>query len=196
MGTVSRIGSTDALNANTYMTTGIPAQRHRVLVALLWLSIASWGVGLGAKVFDLVVLGASWGAHPPESLVLMPYGKSYPVNPGDFFQPLSVLLMVGSVGSLVAGWSGAPFLKRWLWAPVLALVVIWVLTPLVFWPLINGLYDAARGKGSLSAGQAAELSHQWFVWDWLRVGLIAAGFIAQACAITELLSPRRAEGSG
>ena len=171
-------------------------RRHRLLLALLWLSIATWGVGLGAKVFDLVILGAAWGAHPPESLALLPYGKGYPVNPGDFFQPLSVLLLIGSVGSLIAGWSGTQRSRRWLWGPVVALAVIWVLTPLVFWPIIIGLYDAAHGRGALTADQVVALSQSWFVWDWLRVALIAVGFGTQAAALMAVIDPAVQRPSG
>ena len=53
----------------------------------LWFSVLCWGIGLGAKLFDLIVVAAAWGAAPPASLALMPYGPRYPINPGDFFQP-------------------------------------------------------------------------------------------------------------
>ena len=68
----------------------------------------AWGVGLGAKLFDLVVLAGAYSAAPPASLALMPYGPRFPVDPGDFFQPLSLSLLFGSVGALISGWK-TPF---------------------------------------------------------------------------------------
>lgn len=50
-------------------------RRSQWLRAFLWLSAVGWGIGLGAKLFDLLVLARSWGASPPASLSLMPYGK-------------------------------------------------------------------------------------------------------------------------
>ena len=171
--------------------------RERAIFCLSWFAIACWGFSAGAKVFDLVVVGASWSADVPASLARLPYGRGYPVNPGDFFQPLSVLLLIGSAGALIAGWRCAGRVRRLLWLPVLALAVIWILTPIVFWPIINGLYDAAHGKGSSSVAEVSRLSHRWFVWDWLRVVLISAGFITQACALMSFVtpSPRQAPGS-
>lgn len=168
--------------------------RHRILLGLLWLAIGSWGFALGAKVFDLVVLGASWAAHPPESLALLPYGKRYPVNPGDFFQPLSLVILVSAVGALIAGWKGSKRLRRRLWWPVVALAIIWILTPTIFWPIIIALYDAAQGRMTPDAGSLADLVHRWFVWDWCRVALIAAGFVTQAGALTTFLRSGLAHG--
>ena len=63
--------------------------RWRLLQVFLWMSVLGWGIGLGAKLFDLVVLASAWGAAPPTSLSLMPYGPNFPTDPGEFFQPLT-----------------------------------------------------------------------------------------------------------
>lgn len=62
----------------------------------LWVSVVGWAVGLGAKLFDLVVAAGAWSA-------LLPYGKDYLIDPGDFFIPLSALISVGSIGALISG---------------------------------------------------------------------------------------------
>ena len=157
--------------------------RVRSLQVFLWVSVVSWGIGLGAKLFDLLVVAAAWGASPPESLSLMPYGRLYSMNPGDFFQPLSLLLLVGAVGALVAGWPAGRAGRGWLIVPVLMFAVIWILTPTVFWPIINDLWAVHRGKLSLSQAELGALVHRWFVWDWLRTALIAAGFLASLQAM-------------
>ncbi len=51
--------------------------------AFLWISVISWGIGLGAKLFDLIVLARAWGLEPPASFTFLPYGRHFPVNPGD-----------------------------------------------------------------------------------------------------------------
>ena len=66
--------------------------RVRLMQFFLWVSVIGWGIGFGAKLFDLIIVAGAWGASPPTSLALMPYGPRYPMNPGDFFQPLSVLM--------------------------------------------------------------------------------------------------------
>jgi len=49
--------------------------RERVCRSFLWLAVLVGGPLLGEKLFDLVLAGA-WGAYPPTSLAMMPYGKS------------------------------------------------------------------------------------------------------------------------
>ncbi|MHC9419817.1 hypothetical protein ACYZX9_14605 [Sphingomonas citri] len=64
-------------------------------------------------MFDLVVLAGAWSAHPPASLVLMPYGKAWLVDTGAFFIPLSAAMRVAGFGASVAGWR-TPWRFRWL----------------------------------------------------------------------------------
>ena len=148
----------------------------------LWIAIVGWAVGLGAKLFDLVVVGGAWAASPPASFALLPYGKRYPIDPGDFFIPLSALIAVGSIGSLISGWRST--VRVWLWIGVIAFLIIWALTPTVFWPMIHQLYGTAIGRITATDAESVQLSHRWFVWDWLRVALIAVGFVASVRAIS------------
>ena len=165
-------------------SNALSLKRVRLLHFFLWVSVTGWAIGLGAKLFDLLVLASAWGASPPESLSLMPYGKQYPFNPGDFFQPLSALLLVGVVGTLVTGWRAPRDYRVWLLVPALMLVAIWVLTPTIFWPMINDLWGVAKGRVSLSNAQVTALTHQWFAWDGLRTLLIAIGFMSSARAMS------------
>jgi hypothetical protein len=139
---------------------------------------------LGAKIFDLIVVAGAWGASPPESLKLMPYGPRYPMNPGDFFQPLSALLLVGVLGALIAGWK-TPFSYRlWLWMPVLMFILVWIFTPTVFWPMIRELYGIGTGRIVLSDVDAARLVRKWFICDWLRIVAIVVAFVSSVRAIS------------
>ena len=97
--------------------------RHRWLLFFLWLAVSAWGIGLGAKLFELTVLIPAWAANPPQSLNLLPYGPRWPNNPGDFFQPLSAALVLATVGTLVAGWKTRPPYKGLLWLSLGALIL-------------------------------------------------------------------------
>lgn len=169
--------------------------RARTLCVFLWISAVGLGVGLGGKLFDLLVLARAWGAAPPASFALLPYGRRWPTNPGDFFQPLSVVIAVGVIGALISGWGTPAAYRIWLWVPVLAFLVIWVLTPTVFWPMINEQYGVATGRLARSDAEVVQLVHRWIVWDWARVGLIAVGFAGSLRAIS-LPLPRRSEMEG
>ena len=47
--------------------------RARLTRIFLWVAVLCWGILLGAKLFDLLVLAGAWSAAPPESLSLLPY---------------------------------------------------------------------------------------------------------------------------
>ena len=170
------------------------SRRSPWLRGFLWVSVLSWGIGLGAKLFDLLVVAGAWGAEPPASLALLPYGAKYPVNPGDFFQPLSAMILVGTLGALVSGWKTSFKQQVWLWLPGLMFLIIWILTPTVFWPMLGDLFGVAKGRIVLSAPEAIKLVRHWIYWDWLRLGLIAAGFVSsvQAMVGVPAKTPNRA----
>jgi hypothetical protein len=156
----------------------------------LWFSVLAWGVGLGAKLFDLLVLATAWGASPPGSLALYPYGPHWPVNPGDFFQPLSGFLLVASLGALIAGWKAGENYRNWLAVPVVALTIVWIFTPTIFWPMINTIYAVWKGRLAMSAAEQVQLVRHWIIADSLRVLAIAAGFISAIRSIS-VPYPRR-----
>ena len=90
-------------NISHYSADG--SVRLKLMRSFLWLSVLGWGVGLGAKVFDLLVVAGAWSASPPASLSLLPYGPQFPMNPGDFFQPLSIFMAVSVVAAHIKGWN-------------------------------------------------------------------------------------------
>jgi hypothetical protein len=158
--------------------------RHRWLLFFLWLAVSAWGIGLGAKLFELTVLIPAWAANPPQSLNLLPYGPRWPNNPGDFFQPLSAALLLATVGTLVAGWKTRSPYKALLWLSLGALILIWASTPTLFWPMIRDLYWASTGKQPLDSQAATAPAHQWIFYDWIRTALIAVGFVASLLAMS------------
>lgn len=158
--------------------------RKKLTRAFLWCSVILWGIALGAKIFDLLVLARAWGGDVPASLMFYPYGKSWPIDPGNFFQPLSALILVAIVGALWSGWKTKRSYRRWLWLSVAAFVLIWLATPTLFWPLINELYQVAHHRVTLSDADAAALVKRWFIYDSIRIVVIAAGFVSAVQAIS------------
>jgi len=106
------------------------------------------------------------------------------MNPGDFFQPLSIVMVVGILGALISGWRTPRQLRLWLWLPVIMFLIIWAITPTVFWPMILELYRSSTGKISHTDAELVQLVHRWIVWDWFRTSLIAIGFLASIRAIS------------
>jgi len=166
--------------------------RLKLMRLFLWMSVLGWGVGLGAKLFDLLVVAGAWSASLPASLTLLPYGPRFPMNPGDFFQPLSIFMAVRVMPALICGWKAPRRLRLWLWLPVIMFFIIWAITPTVFWPMIRGLYGSSVGRISRTDAELVRLVHRWIGWDWFRVSLIAIGFLASVRAIS---LPATANGS-
>ncbi len=158
--------------------------RTRSLNFFLWISILAMGIMLGGKLFELLILISAWAADPPTSFSLLPYGPRWPFDPGAFFQPLVLLSIIGTVGTLVSGRKAPRRYKLWLWIPLIAVLMIVVSTVTIFWPIIRALYGASTGSTPLSESEAINLANKWIVYDCGRAALAAIGFISSIKAIS------------
>lgn len=120
--------------------------RFRLLRLFLWISVLACGVGLGAKLFDLLIVAGAWSASPPTSLDLLPYGPRHPLNPGDFFLPTSAVIAVGILGALISGWNTPWKYRSWLLLPAISFLAVWAITPTLFWSINHQLYYGSIGK--------------------------------------------------
>jgi hypothetical protein len=84
----------------------------------------------------------------------------------------------------ISGWRAFLQIRFWLWLGVIIFLIIWAITPTVFWPMIRELYGSAKGRISHTDAELVQLAHRWIVWDWFRVSLIAVGFIASVQALS------------
>jgi hypothetical protein len=158
--------------------------RKRLTRAFLWCSVTLWGVALGAKIFDLLVLARAWGGNVPTSLMFYPYGKDWPIDPGNFFQPLSAFLLLAIVGALWSGWKTMRRYRLYLELSVGAFALIWLATPTLFWPLINAIYQVAHHRVAIADVEALAMVRRWFFYDSIRIIVIAAGFFSAVRAIS------------
>jgi uncharacterized membrane protein len=161
------------------------SQREWLMQAFLWVSVLAWGIGVGAKLYDLRVVAGAWSAAPPQSLTLLPYGPRFPVDPGKFFMPTSLLTLMGAIGALITGWSTSSGHRVWLLSSAVLIVAVWVFTMVIFWPMNAALYAAASSSSHpLSNPELVRLVHQWVTYDWLRVAMMTAGFVSAVRAIS------------
>ena len=160
--------------------------RVRLIRAFLWVSVLAWGIGVGAKLYDLRVVAGAWSAAPPQSLTLLPYGPRFPVDPGEFFIPTSLSTLVAAFGALISGWK-TPFRYRvWLWLSAVLILAVWIFTAVAFWPSNAALFAAASGAANRAKGEAdlLRLTHQWVTYDWWRVAMMGVGFVSAVRAIS------------
>jgi hypothetical protein len=160
--------------------------RARLTRIFLWLSVLAWGIGVGAKLFDLRVLAGAWSASPPESLALLPYGPRFPVDPGAFFLPTSVATLLAASGALISGWKTPRRYRVWLGLSAVLILAVWIFTVVAFWPRNAALFAAASGSptGVTDRAELIRLARQWVTFDWCRVAMMAAGFASAIRAIS------------
>ncbi len=160
--------------------------RARLTRMLLWISVLAWGILLGGKLFDLLVLAGAWSASPPESLSLMPYGPRFPVDTGQFFFPCAVALLVCSFAVLIAGWKTPASYRVWLVLPAVMITVTLLFTVSWFWPHNRALWHVAIGAPDALRGRAEmmRMANQWVSYDWLRVAMGVVGFVSSVRAIS------------
>ncbi len=154
--------------------------------SLLWVSVLAWGVLLGGKLFDHVVLVSAWSAFPPESLSLLPYGPRFPVDTGDYFFPSSVALLLCSFGLFVSGWRTPPSYRVCLFLPPLMLLTILVFTVTWFWPANRALWHIVIGAPDAlqDRDQILTLVRDWVAYDKIRIAAGAVAFILCVRAIS------------
>ena len=167
--------------------------RMRITRVLLWGSVLGWGILLGGKLFDLRVLVGAWSLSPPESLSLLPYGARFPVDTGEYFFPSSVALLVCSFGVLISGWKTPPGYRLLLAVPAVMLLVTLIFTVLWFWPRNAALWAVATGAPNAvqDPAEVVRMVRQWVAYDWLRVAVVAMGFV---CSVRAISVPFPAKG--
>lgn len=160
--------------------------RDRMTRTLLWISVLAWGILLGGKLFDHVVLVGAWSASPPESLKLLPYGPRFPVDTGDYFFPSSVALLICSIGVFISGCRTPSSYRVVLFLPPLMLIVILIFTVLWFWPANFALWHVAQESPDAIQDRAViiKLVHQWVLFDWIRIAAGTLAFVLCVWAIS------------
>jgi hypothetical protein len=172
------------------------AWRTRLTRVLLWGSVLGWGILLGGKLFDLLVLVGAWSASPPASLNLLPYGPRFPVDTGEYFFPSSVALLVCSIGVMISGWKTPASYRVWLILPAVMLFVTLIFTVTWFWPRNAALWAVAQGAPNAVQDpvEVVRMVHQWVSYDWLRVAVVTMGFVCSIRAISMPFPVRDARG--
>lgn len=90
----------------------------------------------------------------------------------------------GILGAVISGWRAPGQLRLCLWLGLIMFLIIWAITPTKFWPMIHRLYGTAIGRVTATGAESVALARRWLIWDWVRVGLIAVGFIASVRALS------------
>ena len=143
-----------------------------------FLSLATLAVSVGAMAFVAAALVPQWKSMEPGAFVVAyksyePHAKSFLIPLGMF--TLAVSLLAGAL-KFYAGGDGA------LLAVVAALlVIVWT----ALYPLYFAGADALFTSGAADSRIVQAELARFGIWQWLRVGLLAAATVLQALSMAQ-----------
>ena len=147
-----------------------------------WVLVAS--ILIGGGIFEHTVLSPLWQHSPPESVTSWPYGTVQ----GKFFIVVSPTYYLISIAMLIASFWMPQRMRLWVRVAGLTAIIVGVMTLGFFIPILNKT-QATRGAG-LSGEEITTLVNQFKSWNWLRFGLLIAGWIAGLRAFSMLSGER------
>lgn len=66
-------------------------------------------------------------------------------------------MVVGIVGALISSWNSP--VRGWLWLALVMFLIMWAVTPTIFWPMIHQLYGIAIGRVTATDAESVSLAH-------------------------------------
>jgi uncharacterized membrane protein len=134
----------------------------------------------GASLYDTVVLAPNLKGGP----ATLEHGRLFLVNatPANLFRVLSPATQVLLLVAVVANWSSPD--RRWaLIGALVALVLVDVITFTYHYPRLRIMFEAPLTVAAERVTLAAE---QWTAANYIRLGLLLAGWCAALFALMRL----------
>lgn len=106
--------------------------------------------------------------------------------------------LVFSLATLIAGWRTPLNYRVWLVLSLLMMVAIFIFTVFWFWPRNHALWLVATGAPDALRDriEIIRMAREWVAYDWLRVAMMAVGFVAAIRAISVPFPATAAAQSG
>ena len=160
----------------------------RPLIAriVLWFFILSAGIQLGGAVYEACVVTHLWAGAPPESVTGWNPVPQYAIEPARFWGRASPFYTLATLALLIAAWFMPGVSRKWALAAGLCGLLVILTTILFFVPILRETIFT-RGAG-LSAGEITSKVQQWVNWNWPRMALVLAGWVAGVRALNVLPS--------
>ena len=65
-----------------------------------------------------------------------------------------------------------------MWLSASLVVLVFLVTIIVMWPMNAALYAASREASVANPAEVIRMAHRWVAYDWLRVVMMAGGFVS------------------
>ncbi len=143
----------------------------------LWIYDIMCGLLLGGALFERLVLVSVWASAPPDSVRQWNNHPEYKLDPsGRFFKFVTLPLMLLTPINAWLAWRMGGSVGQWLLISTACVLVVIIATIAYFAPLII-ILTYKNGAG-LDDEAVRKKTAQWLGWQYLRLAVLAAGWIA------------------
>lgn len=143
--------------------------------AMLWIAVIAWSLWFGGLLYEVFVVMPLWSSALPESAIEWNSRPNFMLIPTQFYAPVAIMTILSSVVAAVLAWKAS---NNRIWAILSAVcaVVTLAFTFIFFFPKNEVLfYKQVTG---LSGEEISAIANAWIRGNWIRVGIMAVGFIA------------------
>lgn len=148
---------------------------------LLWISVIAWSLWFGGLMYEMVVIFPLWSFALPKSIIQWNSRPQFVINPPRYFAPAALTCVLSSLGAFIAAWKVG---KNWLWHLISAASAITALgfTLIYFFPKNEVLFR--NQHSGLSGEEITATANAWIAGNWIRVVVLAIGFLAALSALS------------
>lgn len=143
-------------------------------------------------MYEMVVILPLWSSAPPESVIAWNSRPQFIINPTQFYLPVALTCVLSSSGAFVAAWKVG---KNWRWHLISAASAIATLgfTLAFFFSKNEVLFR--NQHGGLSGGEITAIANAWIAGNWVRVVIMAIGFLASLSALSAVALRVKSNGA-
>jgi Domain of unknown function (DUF1772) len=141
---------------------------------LLIASMIAWSLWFGGLMYETTVVMPVWSASLPTSVLEWNSRPDYVINPTRFFLPVALSCVFLSIAAAIAA---RKFVTRKfsLFLSAACSTGALVFTLAYFFSRNDVLF---RGQGiGLSGEQISVIAYEWIFANWIRVAVMAVGFV-------------------
>jgi hypothetical protein len=149
---------------------------------LIWIAVAAWGFWLGGLLYEMVVIMPLWSANLPNSVIEWNSRPNFVMNPTRFYIPTVLTLILSSLSATILNWKSRNQ-RLWLILSTACVITAFVFTLIYFFPKNDVLF---RNQGAgLSGEEITAIAHAWINANYIRFGIMIAGFFAALKAFSQ-----------
>lgn len=143
-------------------------------------------------MYEMVVILPLWSSALPESVFEWNSRPQFLINPTRFYLPVALACVLSSLGALIAAWKIGRNWHRHLISAASAIATLGF--TLAFFFSKNEVLFRNR-HGGLGGEEIKAIADAWIAGNWVRVVIMAIGFLASLSALSAVASRVKSKGA-